>query len=402
MNSDENRPKKIIHLDMDAFYASVEVLDNADFKGKPVIVGGRKRRGVVSSASYEARRMGVHSAQPISAAMRLCPKGIFLPVRMNRYKEVSQQVFEIFQRFTPLVEPVSIDEAFLDVTGCIRLYGPPKKIAEMIKETVKREIGLTVSAGVAPTKFAAKIASDLNKPDGLVVVEEDKMKHFLDPLPVEKLWGVGESTLKSLMRLNIRTIGDLGKSSPELLTREFGVHGVKMHQLAQGIDNRDVEPIHELKSIGHEETYVQDIRDKGSAKREILLLATKVARRMRRYGLSGRTVTLKVKYNDFVQITRSISLPKGTDDAQEIVKICYELLEKTAIDKRPVRLLGVSLSGMDFFGEKAQLSLFNREMVMQKIKDLNRALDEASDKFGEGVIRPAALFQESSREKRKQ
>ena len=215
-------PKAIIHLDMDAFYAAVEVLDNPSLKGKPVIVGGSKKRGVVSSASYEAREFGVHSAQPMATAMRLCPKGIFLPVRMSRYKEVSEQIFEIFCRFTPLVEPLSVDEAFLDVTGSIGLFGPSEEVAKMIKRAVVEEIGITVSAGVATSKFVAKIASDLGKPDGLTVVAEDNVRAFLEPLPIDKLWGVGKATQKALALLGVQTIGDLSRLPLDLLERNFG------------------------------------------------------------------------------------------------------------------------------------------------------------------------------------
>jgi DNA polymerase-4 len=298
---------------MDAFYASVEVKDNPSLKGKPVIVGGNRKRGVVSSASYEARKFGVHSAQPIATAARLCPHGVFLPTRMSRYKEVSDLVFEIFHRFTPLVEPLSIDEAFLDVTGSTRLFGSPEKIAIDIKRMIVEEIGITASAGVGPSKFIAKIASDLNKPDGLTVVPYDQVREFLDPLPIGKLWGVGKATQKALSFLGVKTVEELSSLPADVLEKKFGKHGIHIHLLAKGIDNRDVVPEREVKSIGNEETYAEDILDMEVIKKEILALAVKVARRLRNEHVKGKTITLKVKYKDFVQITRSVTLPKTID-----------------------------------------------------------------------------------------
>lgn len=386
--------KAIIHLDMDAFYPAVEVLDNPELQGKPVIVGGSRQRGVVSSASYEARKYGVHSAQPMATAVRLCPNGIFLPVRISRYKEVSDQVFEIFYRFTPLVEPLSIDEAFLDVTGSARLFGKPEDIAKKIKRRVYEETGLTVSAGIAPSKFVAKIASDMDKPDGLTVVPPDSVRQFLDPLPIEKMWGVGRVTQEALTQLNIRTFKDLRQMSVEILEQKFGKHGLKMHFLAMGIDERDVIPEHDAKSIGHEETFSQDILSVDLAKRELLDLANKVARRMRRHDVTGRTITLKVKYSDFVQITRSMTLPKSTDDGPEIYATACQLLKKTAMGKRPVRLLGISLSQLSYLGSESQLFLFQHDTEGQKRKDLHSALDSLHEKFGEKSIRPGRLLDE--------
>ena len=385
-------PKHIIHLDMDAFYPSVEVLDNPQLKGKPVIVGGSRQRGVVSSASYEARKFGVHSAQPMATAMRLCPHGIVLPVRMARYKEVSGQVFEIFHLFTPLVEPLSIDEAFLDVTGSTRLLGSPIEIAKKIKQMVVEKTGLTISAGVAPSKFVAKIASDMEKPDGLTVVPADKIREFLDPLPIKKMWGVGKVTQEALTRLSIHTFKDLRQMPVEVLEKKFGKHGIHMHQLSLGIDDRDVVTAHEVKSIGHEITYSKDILDLELAKRELLSLANQVARRMRREGIEGKTITLKVKYNDFVRITRSVTLHKYTNDSAEIYSNICSLLEKTAVGKRPVRLLGISLSNLADIGSGRQLSLFNHQEPDEKRNELNKALDSIFEKFGDKGIRPGSLI----------
>jgi len=377
---------------MDAFYPSVEVLDNPQLKGKPVIVGGSRQRGVVSSASYEARKYGVHSAQPMATAMRLCPDGIVMPVRMSRYKEVSEQVFEIFHLFTPLVEPLSIDEAFLDVTGSTRLFGSPVEIAKKIKQMVAENTGLTISAGVAPSKFVAKIASDMEKPDGLTVVPADKVRAFLDPLPIKKMWGVGKVTQTALSRLGIHTFKDLSRVSVEVMQEKFGKHGLHMRQLSMGIDDRDVVTLHEVKSIGHENTYSEDILDVKSAKRELLSLATRVARRMRRKGLEGKTITLKVKYHDFVQITRSATLPAGTNDSADIYANICRLVEKTAVGKRPVRLLGISLSKLSDIGSGRQLSLFNHHAAKEKRKKLNETLDSMFEKFGDKGIRPGSLI----------
>ena len=390
---DQNQtPKHIIHLDMDAFYPSVEVLDNPELRGKPVIVGGSRERGVVSSASYEARKFGVHSAQPMATAMRLCPNGIVLPTRMARYAEVSKQVFEIFHIFTPMVEPLSIDEAFLDVTGSIRLFGTPIEIAKKIKQKVVEKTGLTISAGVAPSKFIAKVASDMEKPDGLTVVEKDKVRDFLDPLPIKKMWGAGKVTQRALARLSIHTFKDLRIASVELLEKEFGKHGIHMHQLALGIDPRDVTPLHDIKSIGHEDTYSRDILDLKPAKRELLSLANRVARRMRRKDLEGKTITLKVKYSDFKQVTRSVTLHHYTNDNAEIYLNVCNLLEKTAVGKRAVRLLGISLSNLSETGSGLQRSLFDPNESNQKRKELNRTADSIFEKFGSRGIRPGTLI----------
>ena len=387
-----SRTRAIIHLDMDAFYAAVEVLDDPELKGKPVIVGGSKERGVVSSASYEARKFGVHSAQPIATAARLCPQGAFLPVRMWRYQEISQQIFKIFQRFSPLVEPLSLDEAFLDVTGSTRLFGTPEEIARKIKEQVVEETGLTVSAGVAPSKFVAKIASDMQKPDGLTIVPEGKVEEFLEPLPIEKLWGVGKATRKILAHLGVRTIGDLGLLSSKLLVRKLGKQGLHLYLLAKGVDEREVEPEREVKSVGHEDTYPIDISDVEEARKQLLSLATRVAKRLRGYGLVGKTVTLKVKYYDFVQITRSITLGEPTDDNRKIFQTCCDLLEKTEVGRRPVRLLGISLSQLSDSDETKQLALFAVEEP-DRSRRLNKALDTISEKFGDEAIVPGTLLE---------
>ncbi|MBW2000318.1 MAG: DNA polymerase IV [Deltaproteobacteria bacterium] len=385
--------KTVIHLDIDAFYPSVEVLDNPSLKGKPVIVGGISNRGVVSSASYEARKYGVHSAQPMATAMRLCPDGVFLPVRMSRYREVSQRVFGIFHRFTPLVEPLSIDEAFLDVTGSVRLFGSPMEIAKKIKEAVREETGLTISAGIAPSKFVAKIASDMDKPDGLTHVPLEKVRAFLDPLPIEKMWGAGEASLKVFAELHVKTFGDLRRVPPGVLERKLGRYGLKMLELSEGKDDRDVNPEREAKSLSHEVTFQRDIRETRTAKKELLSLAYRVARRARKNGLTGRTITLKVKYWDFTQVTRSETIPEPTDDGSEIYSVACSLLQKTEMGERPVRLLGISLSQIEQGGGE-QLPLFPERGGHLRRKDLNKALDSLFEKFGERGILPGTLLEE--------
>ena len=393
---DKKIPKyrSIIHLDMDAFYPAVEILENPDLKGKPVIVGGSSKRGVVSSASYEARKFGVHSAQPIAHALKLCPHGIFLPVRMARYRSVSDRIFEIFNRFTPLVEPLSIDEAFLDITGTERLLGDPVTVAKRIKKTVLDETGLTVSAGLAPSKFIAKIASDINKPDGLKIVTPDKIIDFLDPLSVSKMWGVGKVTLEKLTRYNIKTFYDLRTVSVNTLERLFGQNGIKMHFLAMGIDDRDVETEHETKSIGHELTFAEDILDVESAEKQLLGLAMKTGKRMRREGVAGKTVTLKVKYSDFKQVTRSLTLDKPTNDGMNIYLTAKGLLKKTETGRRPVRLLGVSMSGLHDGDIKGQMSLFSTDEKTERSEKLNKAIDSLQDKFGARSVMPGRLVSE--------
>ena len=399
--------RSIIHLDMDAFYASVEVLDDPALRGKPVIVGGGERRGVVSASSYEARTFGVHSAMPTATAKRLCPQGVFLPVRMERYKELSESVFAVFRRFTPLVEPLGIDEAFLDVTGCERLFGSAEEVARKIKAAVREETGLTVSAGVAPNKFLAKIASDLKKPDGLTVVPPGGELEFLDPLPVGKLWGVGKVTEQELRRRGIRTIGELRRVPQGTLTRAFGANGEHLHRLAHGIDDRPVETEHEAKSIGHEDTYDHDLRERGAMRRELLSLSDRVSARLRRHGLKGKTMTLKVKYSDFVQVTRAATLSDPTDDGGTLYRVALDLLGNTEAGVRPVRLLGISVSKLSPAGGSAkgarleQLPLFGPRRAWkreetppvdpEKKEKLNRAVDRIREKFGPNGIVPGAL-----------
>ena len=408
---EESPDREILHLDMDAFYASVEVLDDTALRGKPVIVGGGVKRGVVAAASYEARKFGVHSSIPMTKAMRLCPHGVFLPVRMERYKEVSDRVFGIFRRYTPLVEPVSLDEAFLDVTASVRLFGPPEEIARKIRAEVRAETGLTVSAGVASSKLVAKIASDMNKPDGLTVVPRGKEQEFLEPLQVGRLWGVGETTRSALAEMGVQKIGDLAGIPEEAVVRKLGKHGAHLHRLAHGIDDREVEPEREIKSMGREETFDEDLLEILALRRQLLDIATRTAARLRSHGLKGRTVTLKVKYSDFRLVTREVTLPLGIDDGGEIFRQALTLLEKTEAGKKSVRLLGIYLS--HFGGEpgrdegSGQISLFGHRPQpgvpaprAPRVRDpvrtakLNEAVDRIRGKYGEKGVRPGTLADE--------
>jgi DNA polymerase-4 len=383
--------RSIIHLDMDAFYASVEMLDQPALRGRPVVVGGTSDRSVVSAASYEARKYGIHSAMPMVRARQLCPGAVFLPVRMGRYREISDRIMAIFERFTPLVEPISLDEAFLDVTGSSSLFGSGVEIAIAIKRLIKVETGLTGSAGVAASKLLAKIASDLRKPDGLTVVEPGRERKFLAPLPIGKLWGVGKTTLREMALLGVATIGDLAGLPPEILNARFGKSGSYLHRAAQGIDERQVVPEREAKSVGHEDTYEVDLLDPAIIRQELLSLGTRVGARLRRYNLRGRTITLKVKFHDFKLVSRSATLNESTDDDLTIFRQACELLRQTEAGRRPVRLLGISLSNLAQAGAPRQTDLFGASRQKERREKLNRAIDDVNRKFGRQAINPATL-----------
>ena len=384
--------RRIIHLDIDAFYASVEQFDNPDLKGKPVIVGGTSKRGMVSAASYEARKYKIHSAMPIAQAMKLCPQGFFLPVRMKRYKEVSNRVFSIFQRYTPLIEPLSLDEAFLDVTASSRLFGSAEEIAARIRKEVFQETGLTISAGVASSKLVAKIASDMNKPDGLTIVPAGTEKEFLAHLPIKRLWGVGRKTQETLVLLGVHTIGDIASLPEKLLEQKFGKHGTSLRRKALGLDNRDVETEHDTKSVGHEFTFETDLVEMGAIRRELLELAGMVAKRLRRYQLQGKTITLKVKYHDFRQITRATTINEPIDDSKRIYQEVLLLLQKTDAGEKPLRLLGISVSGLKLKSGSRQKFLFQDLQTNGKRQEINKALDAIQEKYGSTAILPGRLL----------
>ncbi len=389
----------ILHLDLDAFYASVEQLDDPGLRGRPVIVGGTSARGVVCAASYEARRFGVRSAMPTLEARRLCPGGAFLPPRFERYGELSRAVFAVYRRYTPLVEPLSLDEAFLDVTGSRALHGEPESIARKVKGEVREGTGLTVSAGVADCKMAAKIASDLGKPDGLVEVPPGTTAAFLAPLPVSRLWGVGRVTEQALRALGIATIGELARFPEQVLVEHFGAPGAHMRALSRGDDARPVIPDEEVRSIGAEDTFERDLSGEEALRPQLLDQCVRVARRLREGGLRGRVVTLKIKFADFEQLTRRSTLSRPTDDAGEIYRSIQEDLARAGLD-RPVRLTGVTVSGFDGSREpRVQLGLFGgppdgpSPEGKGKRGALNAALDALADRFGEGAVKPATLLE---------
>lgn len=379
--------RHVIHVDMDSFYAAVECKDDPSLSGKPVIVGADPKdgrgRGVVSAASYEVRRYGVHSAMPISRAYQLCPTAVFLPVRGERYREESEKIMAILQRYAPAIEPISLDEAFLDVTGEDRLFGDAVTIGRSIKDDIKRETSLTASVGVAPNKFLAKIASDLEKPDGFVVVEHGREIEFLDPLPVKRMWGVGPVTEKALKAVGVKTIGDINRLGQERLTAMFGSGGGDLWRLSRGIDDRPVTDGMDPKSVSHETTFPVDITDRELITATLLDLSERVGSRLRRHGLKGRTVHLKVRWQDFKTVTRNLTVPEPTDLTEEIFATVEKLLKRVRLGRLPVRLLGVSVSG--FETEPAdQLDLFPGEgqKPRERLRQVTRAVDAIRGKYG--------------------
>jgi nucleotidyltransferase/DNA polymerase involved in DNA repair len=382
---------------MDAFYAAVEQRDDPSLRGRPVIVGadpkGGRGRGVVSTASYEARRFGVASAMPISQAFKLCPHGVYLPVAMDKYARVSSQVMEILGHFSDLVEPVSIDEAFLDVTGSRRALGDGETIARRLKTEIQRETALTASVGVASSKLVAKVASDMRKPDGLVVVPPGGECDFLAPLPVRRLWGVGPKVEESLATLGVRTIGELAALPPERLARRFGSHGHDLLALARGLDDRPVVSDHgEAKSMGQEHTYESDTADLGRLRRTLLDLADGVAQRLRHHGLRARTITLKYRDETFHTATRAETLTAPVDSGNDLFRTAWALF-RGVHGQRKVRLLGIYASG---FGAAAgQLGLFpNPASPADRLRDTLEA------RFGTRALTRASLLERAGRDAR--
>jgi len=383
------RPSEpILHVDLDAFYASVEVLKDPSLRGKPVIVGGTGSRGVVTSASYEARRSGVHSAMPSVRARRLCPEGVFLPPDFEAYRVHSNRFREVMLSFTPLVEPISLDEAFLDVGGATRLFGEPPEIAGKIRAAVLEGVGVTCSAGVAPTKFVAKLASAHCKPDGLLHVPAAQTIGFLEPLPVGRLWGVGEKTADLLGRLAIRTIGDLARTPEQVLQRLVGEAAARhLSRLAHGLDDREVIPYEAPKSIGHEETFDRDLDDDGEILRELLHLSGRVAARLREDGYRARTVTLKARLANFTTLTRSRTVRDPTDVGADLYQVVGELYRALPGTGRRIRLLGVQASGLVRAGAE-QLALLRAG----RWDDVERTLDRIEQRFGRGSATQATLL----------
>ena len=390
----------ILHVDMDAFYASVEEAKDPTLKGLPVVVGGQGGRGVVTSASYEARKFGVTSAMPMVTARRLCPHAVYLPNDFEAYRDASVRIKEIFSSFTPLVEPLSLDEAFLDVSGSMKIFGPPIEIAQQIKRRIAY-LGLGCTVGVAPNKFLAKLASARGKPDGLLVVPADAVTDFLHPLPVRALWGVGPQTAITLERLGLKTVGDLAQISERTLARAVGeAVGAHLHALAQGIDDRAVTPNEPARSVGSEETFSHDLDSPDEIAREILRLSDRTAERLRAKNLCGRTVTLKVRFSNFSTITRSKTLGTEVDTTPAIYEVAGGLFAKLSQDRMRIRLLGVSVSGLSIGPPNRQLQLMAEGEVgasgmHQRWDDAAMAMDSIRRRFGSDAVGPATLLDQA-------
>lgn len=385
--------RKIIHVDMDAFFAQIEQRDNPLYKNKPLIVGGPLNRGVVSTASYEARKYGIHSGMPISKARRQCPRGIYIPVNMEKYLRESAKIRKIFFRFTPLVEIIGCDEGFLDVTGCEKLFGDALEIARKVKGRIYEDTNLTSSAGIGPNKFLAKLASNMGKPNGFTVLDNTpEVMKKIKLLPVSYIWGVGRVTEKELKSMGTDTIGDLADIPPELIEARFGELGKVISNLANGIDNREVVPNHEVKSIGREITYRKDIDDFSILKSTLLLLAQKITRNMRLKGYRGKIVTLKVRFSDFKTISRRVTLKQYTYGIFDIQKSAISILKNIDLKRKKIRLIGVSVSGLkeNFLLEGLIPSDRSRD------ESLTEAIDTISNKFGENKLTLARIIEKDA------
>lgn len=380
--------KFIMHVDMDAFYASVEQLDNPQFRGKPVAVGGRSSRSVISAASYEIRKFGVRSAMPVAQALKLCPQAIILPVRMERYKELSKKIMTILSDFSPVVEQASVDEAYLDITGTEKLFGPPEELGKAIKIRIKKETGLTASVGIAPVKFLAKIASDLQKPDGLSIINPDDVEFFMKTLPIEKIPGVGKKSLPLFHSLAVHKAADILRYSPEFWKNRIGERGPVLYNKARGIDPSQVVPESDIKSSSAENTFGEDITSSTELKKWLLVQSERVASELRKNEVKGRTVTIKIKFPDFKQITRSKSLETPTSHSMTIYETGCALLDGLG-DIGPVRLIGIGVSN---FGKKeVRLSLFGQKDE-KRLDKLDHAVDEVRNKFGRTMLTRAGLL----------
>jgi len=383
----------ILHVDMDAFFASVEERDNPALKGKAVVVGTGVR-GVVSAANYEARKFGIHSAMPVGRAKRLAPHAIFVPPNMSRYSEVSSHIMEIFRSVTPLVEPLSLDEAFLDVTGAKRLLGDGREIAKQIRAKVEASEGITCSVGIATTKFIAKLASGRCKPNGMLEIASDRVLEFLHPLPVNAIWGVGPKTNEELLKLGLQTVADIANTPRQTLIRALGeAAGASLYELSWGRDYRDVEPEEVDKSISAVETFDTDTEDQEIVLRELLRLTEKATYRMREKDFSARTISIKVRFADFKTITRSKTVPLAISATHEVFEVVKTLFLALKLDRARIRLVGVSLDGLeDGIDATEQLVLGERENGWRQA---TAAIDKASARFGQGSVRPARLFDET-------
>ncbi len=381
----------ILHIDMDAFFASVEQRDRPELRGKCVVVGGSSERGVVTTASYEARRYGVRSAMPMFEARRRCPHAIIVPGRMHRYKAVSRQIMDQLRAFTPLVEPVSIDEAYLDISGGKRLFGPPEQIARSIKHRVMQATGLTCSIGVAPLRFLAKIASDMEKPDGLTIISQAAVPAFIDRLPVGKIPGVGKVTHEKLARMNLITLGDVRQYPPDLLVNRLGKFGHRLVALARGEDPTPVTPSSDVKSVSSENTLSRDTRDAALLHTILRHHAEDVGRQLRRHHLKARTVTLKIKHADFQQVTRSKTVTRPIQSAESIFKLAEDLLDQYSLTRK-VRLIGVGASHFITADTPIQMDLFGDTVEGSKNwEKVDHTVDAINEKFGRGFISKASL-----------
>jgi len=383
------RSIKIIHVDMDAFFAQIEQRDNPEYKNKPLIVGGPLNRGVVSTASYEARKYGIHSGMPLSKAKRLCPNGLYIPVDMEKYLRESIRIRDIFYKFTPLVELIGCDEGFLDVTGCEKLFGSALEIAQKIKGSIYESTNLTSSAGLGPNKFLAKLASNMGKPNGLTVLKDSaRVMDKIRRLPVSYIWGVGHVTDKELRSMGIETIGDLADTPVELIEARFGELGTIMHQMSRGIDNRKVIPNREAKSIGREITYRRDIDDKSILNSTLLLLSQKIARNMRHNGYRGKVITLKLRFSDFKTISRRITLKEHTYGIFDIHRSAVALLKSVDLNRKKIRLIGISVSKLENTFGFADLIDSSRS----RDEKLTEAIDVISRRFGEDKLTLARMI----------
>jgi DNA polymerase-4 len=384
----------ILHIDMDAFYAAVEQLDHPQLRGKCVIVGGTSNRGVVATASYEARRFGVRSAMPIFQARQQCPHAVFVPPRMDRYQEVSRQIMVILREFSPLVEPVSIDEAFLDLAGTERLYGAPGEMARAIKREILAAVHLTSSVGVAPNRFLAKIASDVNKPDGLTVIAADQVEAFIDRLPIGKVSGVGPKTQAKLEAMGVRYLGAIRKFELQALLAAFGTYGMRLRELAHGIDPTPVTPFVPGKSVSSECTLDEDTREMAALTRCLLAQAEEVAAGLRKEGVKARTVVLKLKLADFKLLTRRTTFAPATQSSQAIYHHAVRLLEDHRIVQK-IRLIGLGATGFVRAETPVQQELFGRETKPREgWEKVDRTLETIKSRFGEDVIKRGTLSEE--------
>jgi len=374
----------IVHIDMDAFFASVEKLDNPDLKDKPVIVGGLGKRGVVATASYEARRYGIKSAMPILKARKLCPDGIYLPPRFERYREISKKIQQILLSHTPKIEPISLDEAFLDLTETVDSFDLAVAKAAKIQIEIKEKLGLTCSVGVAPNKFLAKLASDMRKPNGFTVIRKEEIEDVLRDLPISRMWGVGRITEKKLNDMGVKTIGELKKIPKSRLKDAFGKQGENLYRLARGIDESPVEPYHPVKSISQEMTFDEDIKDSEKIKLYIARLSEEVGEALRKKGLRARTVKIKVRFSDFTTITRQLSFDIPTSSTGMIRSLARKLFEEKVAGNKKVRLIGVGVSNLT--GKKeGQLYLFPK--AEEKLEKIDYLLDMIRERFGKNSIR---------------